>query len=184
MNKGINASTGDILFFLNADDCLYDKNVIKDIINEFDKTKTDFLYGNLIAVYPEKNQEKLQKSDIVDKLFWMNQCICHQVIFYKSDLFKKFGYYDENYKIAADYDFNLKVIVKNKCKTHYFGRVISKFTMGGYGQSNKVRYDKEQEEIAVKYFGILKFKFKKFIFKQCRSILKNKSLRKIINLFL
>jgi len=183
MNKGINASTGDILFFLNADDILYDENVMQEVVNEFSQTKTDFLYGNLISVYPKNKKEELQKSETIDKFFWMNQCLCHQVIFYKVDLFKKYGFYDENYKIAADYDFNLRAIIKNKCKTYYFDRIISKFTMGGYGQSNKDIYVKEQREISVKYFGGVKIKFKEFLFKNCRSIIRIKFLRKLINLF-
>jgi glycosyltransferase involved in cell wall biosynthesis len=183
MNKAIKSATGNILFFLNADDVLYDENVVKDVVSEFFRTKADFLYGNLTAVYPENKKEILQKSETVDKFFWMNQCICHQVIFYKADLFKKYGFYDENYKIAADYDFNLRAIIKNKCKTYYFDRIIAKFTMGGLGHSNKNIYDKEQKEISIKYFGETKIKFKEFLFKNCRSIIRTNFLRKLINLF-
>jgi glycosyltransferase involved in cell wall biosynthesis len=177
MNKGIKASSGEILFFLNADDTIYNEKVIERIINYFERSKADIIYGDLIAVNRETNTEELQKSNSADKLFWMNQCVCHQVIFYKKELFQKYGYYDEKYKIAADYDFNLKCIIKNKTKAIYVSEIISKFTIGGFGHQNKEIYNKEQQEIINKFFSKTQLKIKNFLFKQCRSIIKNKMLR-------
>lgn len=180
MNKGITAASGDLLFFLNGDDEIYENTTIEKIVKTFRKTNADIVYGDLVAVNKEEKTEEIQTGDMTDKFFWMNQCLCHQVIFYKSELFKKYGFYDEKYKIAADYDFNLRCIIKNKTKIFYMPEIISKFAVGGYGHQNKKIYDKEQKEIAKKYFSPYQLTIKNFLFKNCRSLLRNKFSRKLM----
>ncbi len=182
MNKGIKAATGDILFFLNGDDQLYENTTIESIVEAFRKTNADMIYGDLIAVDTKKQTEELQPGNIADKFFWINQCLCHQVIFYKAELFKKYGLYDEKYKIAADYDVNLRCIIKNKAKAVYVPEVISKFTVGGLGHQNKETYDREQKEIAKKYFSSYQLEVKKFLFKTCRALIRNKTIRQLLNM--
>jgi len=181
MNKGIKAATGDILFFLNGDDRIYSKTTIVNIVETFNQTNVDIIYGDLITVNKKNNMEELQSGSGADKFFWMNQCLCHQVIFYKAELFKKYGFYDEKYRIAADYDFNLRCIFKNKTKAVYIPKIISKFTVGGLGHQNKEIYDREQMEIAKKFFTPYQLAVKNFLFKNCRSIIRNKIMRKILN---
>jgi len=43
----------DIIFFLHSDDIIYDKNVLKDVNEIFQKNPCDCLYGNI--VYFKKN---------------------------------------------------------------------------------------------------------------------------------
>ncbi|MDH5682011.1 MAG: glycosyltransferase, partial [Spirochaetota bacterium] len=47
MNKGIEASSGDILFFLNSDDYFPDEKVVEDVVNKFvENPELDAVYGN------------------------------------------------------------------------------------------------------------------------------------------
>ena len=51
MNKGIFNASGQIIGFLNSDDVFENNNVIRDIVNEFEKDeKADIVYGNLAMV--------------------------------------------------------------------------------------------------------------------------------------
>src|SRR3989338_1857456 len=48
MNKGIKTSTGDILYFLNADDYFCDDNVLEDIAQAFEEDSSRMLvYGKI-----------------------------------------------------------------------------------------------------------------------------------------
>ena len=47
-NKGIQASNGDVVYFLNSDDRLYDDEVIENIIEQFKEDKSlDIVYGKV-----------------------------------------------------------------------------------------------------------------------------------------
>jgi hypothetical protein len=76
----------------------------------------------------------------VEKLFTKN--ICHQAIFYNSQLFKRLGLFNIEYKVCADWDFNHRCFAN--VTTHYFDLIIAKFMAGG--QSTKVVSDKFTNE--------------------------------------
>ncbi len=182
MNKGIKRATGDILYFLNANDILYNEKIIEKVVNIFMKKDIQILWGDLIAINEENKQETLQKSDNADKFFWMSQCLCHQVIFYKRELFENYGLYDENYKIAADYDFNLKCLIKNRIKHSYLPEVAAKFTLGGFSTSEVFsgKIKAERKQIISTYFSKRQIKVRDFLHKQCRFLLRNKFFKKFI----
>ena len=47
MNKGIKAATGDILYFLNTNDYIFDEKVIEDVVKFFQKTKATMIFGDM-----------------------------------------------------------------------------------------------------------------------------------------
>ena len=47
MNKGIKASSGEVLYFLNANDTLYSDDVLETVVSVFEKGNYDFVYGNI-----------------------------------------------------------------------------------------------------------------------------------------
>jgi len=185
MNKGIKASIGEILYFLNANDYLFDENVVKDVVEAFKKTKADIIFGDMSFI-KENGEEKERRSfAVADKLFLTSENLCHQGIFYKKRVFETCAlynkFYDENYRLLADYDLNLKAIFKKKHKARHINRVIAKFTLEG--QSNSPKYKelslKEYKEIQDKFFKPIDFKMNKILNKTFRSIARNPKLRKI-----
>ena len=125
MNKGVSHSSGEWLLFLGSDDSLYDENVLKDVFKVISNNrKTKFVYGDVMT-----SEQKLQRYNNHDYERLMELCICHQSIFYHRSLFKD-RLYDLKYKLAADWDFNLKVFRK-KNQPLYIERVISNFSLGG-----------------------------------------------------
>ena len=185
MNKGIKAAKGDILYFLNANDYLFDENVIADVVAAFKSSKADILWGGL-ANLGTNGEIQICKENYIDKLFFLNgENMCHQCIFYKSELFNKYGFYDESFKIAADYDFNLKVLIKNKVKYTVFERIIAKFSLGGFSTSEKYRdiLLKERDIVINRYFSNYEIKLNKVLRKSFRSLLKNKFAKSILCYF-
>ncbi|NLF82735.1 MAG: glycosyltransferase [Candidatus Gastranaerophilales bacterium] len=155
MNKGIKAATGNILYFLNANDSLYDNYVLENVVTYFQKDKNlDVLYGNI--QYVDKNQVDVgifKYNDFCQKLTFIDRNICHQAIFYNSRTFKKYGLYDETYRVYADYEYNVRLFVKHKIKTKYIDMFIARFEAGGLSYSyNKEILKEEFQLIYDKYF--------------------------------
>ena len=46
INKGIRAATGDIVGLMHSDDFFFDNHVVSDIVKRFERTETDFVYGD------------------------------------------------------------------------------------------------------------------------------------------
>lgn len=152
MNKGIKAATGDILYFLNANDSLCDNDVFKKIVPYFQgEGNLDLLYGN-IKYTRDKNVCGICKhNDFRSVLTFLDRNICHQAIFYNSQVFKKYGPYDETYKIFADYEYNVKLFVKHRIKAKYIDLFIACFETDGLSY-NKAALEEEFRRIYDEYF--------------------------------
>ena len=50
LNKGVSLATGDIIGFLHSDDIYADENIISEVVEAFEKNKTDSIYGDLVYV--------------------------------------------------------------------------------------------------------------------------------------
>lgn len=110
MNKGLAMAQGEWVMFLNAGDVLASDAIIADIIAALDNS-IDFLYGDVICDYGtfkkpffSPNEKKLPEA--IKK----GMCIFHNCIVFKTALHKQFLYQIE-YKIAADYDAILRMVL-------------------------------------------------------------------------
>lgn len=139
MNKGIKKATGEWIYFLGADDELYNKEVLDDLFREPRVVEnTDFLYGNVRSdafkgVYDGEFDFK--------KLLIKN--ISHQAIFYHRNIFLKIGNYNLKYKTHADWDFNLRCFENKGIKIKYVDRVIAQFGKGGASSSYDISFLRE-----------------------------------------
>ena len=165
MNKGIKAATGDILYFLNSDDVFYDEYVIENVVKAF-QTKIDIelIYGPIIIRDPIANESYIKTHDYITKSFFIYGAICQQGIFYRAEIFKKCGHFDNRYKIVGDYEWVLRAFYKCKIKREYYQGIIAIFRNGGMCNSDKFSnlHDKERKEVMKIYFNnfeLLKYKF-------------------------
>ncbi|SMO39003.1 glycosyltransferase [Saccharicrinis carchari] len=134
LNKGIEMATGDVIAFLHADDLLDDDTTIATIVEEFERTKADAIYGDLEYVQfqnPDKVirywQSKTFKPALL-KAGWMPP---HPTLFLKAQVFKEIGKFNIDYKIAADYDFILRFFSNGKYVAEYVPMVITRMRVGG-----------------------------------------------------
>lgn len=138
MNKGLKYVTGDIVYFLNATDSLYDESVFEKVVNEFKKhPDLEMLWGDIEFTENGKEPRIHKNNDIKMKNDFLYNNPCHQAIFYKSELFKKYGDYDEDIKIFGDCDFNVRILVTNNVRCKYIPEVIASFEIGGISTSSE-----------------------------------------------
>ena len=137
MNKGITLSSGEFCLFLNAGDYLADKNVLERVFSI--NHPEDLLYGNML-IETFDGQRKLGKMPKkITFLHMMEDTIWHPVSFIRRSLFERFGNYNENYKMVADYEFFLKIILVHKVKTFNLNFPISVFNLNGFSSKKENR---------------------------------------------
>lgn len=130
MNKGIKNANGEYLLFLNSGDYLYNSEVLFNVI-PFLKGKDFYLgnekCGNNIISYNNLNLETL--------FFTLSESsLCHQSTFIKKNIFKKYGYYREDYSIVSDWIFYYTSIIMGKATLEKLNFLVAVFDTNGKSQ--------------------------------------------------
>lgn len=146
MNKGIIKAKGEYLQFLNSGDWLVDKFVLKKMFTEF--PECDLLYGNCRLIMPDGKiiLKRPEEKKLSFRTFYMGT-INHQSAFISKNLFKKYGLYDENLKIASDWKFFLKAIGLNRSKSFYKDIDVVYYNRDGISSSNKDLLISERKKV-------------------------------------
>jgi glycosyltransferase involved in cell wall biosynthesis len=158
MNKGIAKANGEYCLFLNSGDYLTDAYVllkVSEYLNE-----TDIVYGDIITKNLANKETYEASPDKLDVSHFMTSTLWHPAAFIQRKLFEKFGNYDESYKIAADYAFFVKTIVKYGVTTRHIATPIAVFDLNGL--SNNPNYFelilKERKKIQLDFFNTKQLK--------------------------
>jgi len=134
MNKGIKLATGDIIGILNSDDVYFNEYVIENVVKKFEETNVDCVYGDLYFV---------RKSDLGKVVrYWKSSVFIqgsfskgwhppHPTFFVRRAIYEKYGLFDLNFKIAADYELMLRFLEKYKISNSYIPEVLVKMRVGG-----------------------------------------------------
>jgi len=149
MNKGIEMATGEYIGILNSDDFYYDNYVIEKVVKTLKNNQSDSLYANLYYV-DENNTDKIVRNwkseKFNEKLFKNGWHPAHPTFFVKKEIYNKYGLFDLNYKIAADYEIMLRFLEKNKISTQFLDEYLIKMRLGGESNQsikNIIRANKE-----------------------------------------
>lgn len=134
LNRGIAMATGDIIGFLHADDLYEHPEVIEKIVAVFNDEQVDAVYGDLVYVHKEdigkisRHWESGKFSFRKLKRGWMPP---HPAFFVKREVYEKHGVFDNTLKIAADYDFMLRVLTKHEHTAAYLPEILYRMRTGG-----------------------------------------------------
>lgn len=149
MNKGVMLTGGDLIGILGAGD-KYSFDAILEIVKCFNQNPNiGGVYGNSL-VYSDKGKllyKRIAKE--MDKII-KGMPVFHPEVFITRNVYKKLGFYDSRYKIAADYDFLLKAFINrfNFIKTDV---IILYYRLGGVSSTQSIKSKKEVLEIKRNY---------------------------------
>jgi glycosyltransferase involved in cell wall biosynthesis len=135
MNKGIHAAKGEYLLFLNSGDFLVNDEVIEEVFKS--GNNEDLIYGKSNI---SKEGKVIFTTPHPDKLtlgFFCKQTISHQAAFIRKDLFERYGYYREDYRIHSDLDFWIRAVILNNCSTGKLNLTVSDYNLGGISGSKE-----------------------------------------------
>lgn len=159
LNKGIAAATGDVIGFLHSDDLFASPHIVQNIVDCFQQSNVDAVYGDLEYVDKTDTSKivRLWRSGVYGRKQLANGWMPpHPTFYMKRELYSKFGFFDLNFKIAADYDSILRYLWVNKITLAYISNVLIKMRVGGASnRSLKNIYLKSKEDIlALKKNGV------------------------------
>ena len=138
MNKGISLVAGDVVGVLNSDDYYADEGVLARVETAFDHLHVDCVYGDLHYVAnddPTRVVRDWKSGPYEEGKFRTGWHPPHPAFFVRRSLYEKLGLFDLNLRIAADYEFMLRVLEKHSAKVAYLPEVLVKMRTGG--ESNR-----------------------------------------------
>lgn len=151
MNKGLQMASGDIIGILNSDDLYADADVLKDVWQSFaDNPETDILYGDLVYVKRNdvnKTVRKWQSKPYFKNFFEWGNVPPHPALFVRAGVYKQAGLFNLQYKLAADYEFMLRIFKKYNFKSEYMNRLMVKMRLGGATNKSFANIWKGNKEI-------------------------------------
>lgn len=153
MNKGLSLATSEWINILNAGDSYHSKDVLEKVY-KFEHN-ADILYGEQYSVYKDNIKKSCQTKfpKNINEAFFINDNISTPAMFIKQNLFKKFGYFNEKYKIVSDFE-KWVIFLKNNITFQHIDIVVVDFDMSGISsnQQNASLHKKERTEVINKYF--------------------------------
>jgi len=144
MNIGIKKSTGDIIHILNSDDVFSSNKIVEKVISDIKKNyKYDFFCGH-VSFFGKNNffnvKRFYQANQNLNSGFEYGVIPPHPGSFVKSKIYKKVGLYNNNFKIAGDFDFFLRSVKLKKCKYRIINSEIVRMRTGGRSTTNIFNY--------------------------------------------
>jgi glycosyltransferase involved in cell wall biosynthesis len=151
MNKGISLATGDIIGILNSDDIYFDSKTLSKVLEMYTlDPNLDILYGDLVYV-KQKNTNtivrKWKSLPYYNHFFDNGNVPPHPSLFVKKHVYNNFGLFNIKFKLAADYEFMLRIFKSNHYLSKYIPLKIVKMRLGGATNKNIANIIKGNKEI-------------------------------------
>lgn len=158
MNKGIRQAKGKYCLFLNSGDWLADENVLSRVFEH--QQDADIISGDIAFYDSAKNAVKwlVPSPDVLTAKTLFNGTLPHQATFIKRELFDKYGFYNENLKIAADWQFFLETLLEHHVTYRHYPGLVAYFNMDGISCRTETQDLPKREKRA-----ILETKYPRFI---------------------
>lgn len=173
LNKGIKAATGDVIGFLHSDDFIQNNQVISSIAASFSNPNLDGIYGDLNYVSAENHEKIIRKwtgkpfRQSRLKWGWMP---AHPTLFLKKEIYQQHGKFDETFRIAADYDFMLRILKDSKLTFLYLPIVFTNMRLGGVSSASSNIKSKMKEDLRAMRNNQIRFPYVTLIFKNIRKL--------------
>jgi len=134
MNKGIKLSSGDVIATLNSDDVYADQTIVSQMVGFMQSNGLDAAYGDLVYVN-QNNTDHVTRfwkpGEYKRGAFCYGWVLPHPTFFCRKEIFEKYGYFNEKFQIAADFELMLRFIEKHRIKVGYLSNIIVKMRAGG-----------------------------------------------------
>ena len=155
MNKGILISKGKYLVFLNSDDFFHDRKGIEKSVKALEDSNADFSYApaNMLNIDGTIKENHPHNSPKITNVFFLMP-FCHQTMFVKKTVLIKEGMFDTQFKSAGDYDFVLRLCLKNY-KSIYVDNKFVSYSLGGVSITDNQSSRNEVAELYYKNFSTL-----------------------------
>ena len=148
MNKGISMAQGKLIGMVNASD-YYEPNAVETIVNAYLQTKNaGIFHGNVNMLNEDGSFFKLKKPDTNLENLHKGMSLQHPTFFVAKSVYEKYGLYDLQYKIAADFDFAIRCHLAG-VRFFHIDNVISNFRKGGVSSKREKAAQQECKNVLI-----------------------------------
>ena len=161
MNKGIRASTGKYLLFMNSGDWFTSSSTLKEFSSFIDE-ETDIIYGDLVFI---DTSNKTSHSNYPVELsfdYFTRRTLPHQATLIKRSVFDTAGLYDTSYKIVSDWGLFCLAICKYQKSYKKVPLLVANFPTDGIGSRSVQERVRERERFLDTHFKLFVEDYKKF----------------------
>ena len=135
LNKGIKLASGDVVGMLHSDDLYANNNVISKVARMFAADPAvEAVYADLVFVDRDDSEKVLRTwkaGEYEEDSFKKGWMPPHPTFFVKKSVYDRFGGFNLDLKLSADYELMLRFIHRHKIKVAYLPETIVKMRMGG-----------------------------------------------------
>ena len=150
LNRALSRTSGEWIGLLHSDDVYPNNSVLKHVYDG--SLGKDAVYGDLQYVQAHDLTKVLRywKSGFFEKKMirrgWMPP---HPTLFLRKSLYERVGFFDTQFKIAADYDFILRVFQIPDVKVNYLPTVLMLMRQGGASSKISNLFAKSIEDLQI-----------------------------------
>ena len=146
MNKGIRLAEGDFIGIINSDDFLEadSLNEIGEMISKY--PKADIIYGSIKSLHHNGGIE-ISRRPHQDLPY---DTMAHPGCFISKAAYEKYGYYSNEYKIAADYELLLRMYLHGAL-FQAVDCIVANFTFDGLSSRHWLRAELEKAAVSYEY---------------------------------
>lgn len=138
MNKGIAMASGDIVGILNSDDFYTSDNILRSIAKIFEESKPDAVYGDIHFVNDNNLDRSVRYYSSKSFQPWkmrMGFMPAHPSFYCKKEIYQKYGSFDIDFKIGADFENLVRLIYLNRIDALYMPMDFVTMRTGGASTS-------------------------------------------------
>lgn len=136
MNKGIARATGNVIGILNSDDFYSDNTILSTVAREIENV--DAVYGDVHYVDPSDISKPVRFYSSGSFRPWkmrLGFMPAHPSFYCRRTVYSRFGMFDTDFKVAADFEQLLRLIYINKIYIKYINKVFVTMRTGGASSS-------------------------------------------------
>ncbi len=134
INKGVKLALGEVVAILNSDDFYAHDRVLERVAEVMNQSNAESCYGDLLYVdkdNPDKVIRYWKSGEYKEGSFRYGWHPPHPAFFVRKRVYDRFGYFNTDLKIAADYELMLRFLERYRISTVYIPDVLVKMRVGG-----------------------------------------------------
>ena len=159
-NKGIGLASHDIIGFINSDDFYAHKDVISEVMAAFSADPDlEAVHADLVYVDSADSNRivrhwKSRKCN--ERTITRGFIPAHPTVFLRRSVYDKVGTFNTDFRLAADYDFLLRVFHLHRVKSLYLPRIWVRMRVGGAtgGSIASIKLQNDEIRRAQERYGV------------------------------
>jgi len=167
MNKGIALASGRWINFMNGGDRFSSPDALEKMVRALDADRADIVYG--MIRFDGEGKFKLDclriPDDEIDRWSWLTTTPPHPAMFYKAELFSKYGGFRTDFRIVSDWVRNLTFWRKG-ARYKFVETMVADFDNSGVSSAGSMLHWTENRRVKIEFFSgyFRRCKFKRSLY--------------------